>query len=183
MAEKEQEQEVQSVASESTQDQNAQASENEAAAKIIVSKYTGWGAGAGVLPVPLWDIIAIGGVQVLMLKELYQQYGVTFNEKKARSTVSVLLGSLSPALLLGITASTLLKFVPGVGSTLAMASLPILASASTYAVGKIMIKHLEQGGTLEDFDAKEHKAEFNETVETHKESASKAKKSTKATTA
>ncbi|NQZ09575.1 MAG: DUF697 domain-containing protein [Algicola sp.] len=183
MAEKEQEQEVQSVANESTQDQNAQASENEAAAKIIVSKYTGWGAGAGVLPIPLWDIVAVGGVQVLMLKELYQQYGVTFNEKKARSTVSVLLGSLSPALLLGITASTLLKFVPGVGSTLAMASLPILASASTYAVGKIMIKHLEQGGTLEDFDAKEHKEEFNESVESAKENASKAKKSAKATTA
>lgn len=183
MAEKEQEIEAQPVADASTQDQEAQVSENEAAAKIIVSKYTGWGAGAGVLPVPLWDIVAVGGVQVLMLKELYEQYGVTFNEKKARSTVSILLGSLSPALLLGITASTLLKFVPGVGSTLAMASLPILASASTFAVGKIMIKHLEQGGTLDDFDAKEHKEEFNETVESAKENASKAKKPAKAATA
>ena len=147
------------------------ASDKQAAANTIVSKYMGWGAGAGVLPMPIWDIVAIGSVQVLMLKELYALYGVSFSEKKARSTVSVLLGSVSPQMLVGATAATLLKFVPVVGPALATVSLPILASASTYAIGKVMTSHLENGGTQENFDAKQHKGKFTEAVEKGKEMA------------
>ncbi len=138
------------------------------AARQVVTKYMGWGASAGILPVPVWDVLAIGSVQVLMLKEIFAVYDVEFSEKKARTTVSLLLGSLSPQMLAGVTAATIMKFIPG-AATLAALSLPALASASTYAVGKIMIGHLEKGGSLEDFNAKEHKEAFNESVAKGKE--------------
>ncbi|WP_018694097.1 YcjF family protein [Algicola sagamiensis] len=150
----------------------------EAQALQIVSKYTGWGAGAGVIPFPVWDVVAIGGVQIVMLKELFELYGVPFSETKARSVVSVLLGSISPTLLAGVTAATLFKVVPVVGHALAALSLPILASAATYAVGKVMTDHLEQGGTLEDFDAKAAKKEFNDNLEEGKQAAKAAVKGT-----
>lgn len=143
-------------------------SSREQAARQVVTKYMGWGASAGILPVPVWDVLAIGSVQVLMLKEIFAIYDVEFSEKKARTAVSLLLGSLSPQMLAGAAASTILKIIPGAG-TLAALSLPALASVSTYAVGKVMIKHLENGGTLEDFNAKEHKESFNESVAKGKE--------------
>ena len=151
-------------------------SQTQEAANNIVSKYMGWGAGAGAVPIPFWDIVAVGSVQVMMLKELYALYGVSFSEKKARSTVSLLLASVSPQLLVGATASTLLKFVPVVGHALATVSLPILASAATYATGKVMTSHLEEGGTQEDFCAKDHKEKFTDAVKKGKEIAKSVKR-------
>lgn len=158
------EQEQQTETAEQTTTDNGK----EQAARTIVTKYMGWGASAGILPVPIWDVVAIGGVQVLMLKEIFEVYEVEYSEHKARTAVTLLLGSLSPQLLAGVAAGTLLKLVPGAGA-LAALSLPVMASAATYAVGKVMIKHLENGGTLEDFNAKDHKEDFNESVAKGKE--------------
>jgi uncharacterized protein (DUF697 family) len=162
---------------------------HEEAAKAIINKYMGWGTSAGIIPLPVWDIVAIGSVQVMMLKELYALYGVTFNEKKARSAVTLLLGSLSPQLLVGAVASTFLKFVPGIGAAMASVSLPLLACASTYGVGRVMVDHLEQGGNLEDFDGKSNKEKFQQAVEKgknlfkSKKEAASAETETTATTA
>jgi uncharacterized protein (DUF697 family) len=140
-------------------------------AQRIISKYTGWGAGAGAIPLPLWDIAAVCAVQVKLVKDLLALYERPFSESRARSIVSVLIGSLSPALLAGVTASSLLKFVPGVGAVLAAATLPVLSSASSYAVGRVMLAHLEKGGSLSDFDAEAAKGEFKESFKEAKETA------------
>jgi len=144
---------------------------HQAAADVIVSKYMGWGAGAGAVPIPLWDLVAIGSVHVLMLKELYTLYGVSFNENKTRTTVGLLLASLSPKVLAGATAATLLKIVPVFGSALATVTLPLLSAASTYAMGRVMISHLEQGGTPDNFDVSKNSSKFSEAVEKGKEVA------------
>jgi uncharacterized protein (DUF697 family) len=143
--------------------------------QMIVHKYMGWGASAGLLPIPIWDIVAVAGVHVLMLKDIYKLYDVEFSEKKARSVVVLLLGSLSPALLVGVTASTILKVIPGMGSLVGAITLPVLATAATYGVGKIMTNHLESGGTLDDFDIKDVKGKFNEFVQKGKEMTMKKK--------
>ena len=39
-------------------------------ANRIISKYVGWGAGSGVIPVPLLDVAAIATVQVMMIRDL-----------------------------------------------------------------------------------------------------------------
>ena len=123
-------------------------------ANRIISKYVGWGAGSGVIPVPLLDVAAIATVQVMMIRDLLALYERPFSESRARATVSVLIGSLSPSALAGVTALTVLKVVPVIGYPLATLSLPILASASTYAVGKVILAHLEEGGNLDTLDAK-----------------------------
>ncbi len=134
-------------------------------ADTIVSKYTGWAAGMGAIPFPLWDAFAVGATQTVMVKELFELYEQPFSEAKARSAISVMIGSLSPVLLAGATASTLLKIVPGVGHVLAAASMPMLTSASTFAIGKVMTSHLEGGGSLTDFDSSSMKAKFTEAFE------------------
>ena len=137
----------------------------------IVSKYTGWAAGTGAIPFPIWDVAALMAVQVKLLKELLALYEVKVTEKKARATISLLFGSLSPTVFAGVTASSILKFVPFAGHALASFTLPTLAAASSYATGKVMVSHLEKGCGLEGVDSDETKEEFNESFNEGREKA------------
>lgn len=138
-------------------------------AQRIISKYTGWGAGSGVVPVPGLDVLAVGAVQVLMVRDLLELYGKPFSESRTRTIVTILIGSLSPSTLAGATAITLFKFVPVIGAPLAMMAMPILASAATYAVGRVVASHLEEGGNLNNFDPKAVKTRLRDAFEEGKE--------------
>ena len=145
---------------------NAQRKEE---ADSTVVKYTTWAAGTGAIPIPLVDISAVISVQIMMLKDLCKLYDVPFSETEARSIVNVFIGSLSPAMLLGAATATLMKFLPGIGHLAATITQPVLASSFSYAVGKLVISHLENGGTLNDFDASEKKAKFRQFFEEGKQ--------------
>ena len=138
----------------------------EQAANLVISKYTGWAAGSGAIPFPFWDVAAIAAVEIKMVNELLDIYDKPFSESKTRSIITILIGSLSPQLLVGATAATLFKVVPGIGHVLAALSMPMLAGASAYAVGQVMLNHLQNGGDLFNFDPKakidDFKAAFNE---------------------
>ena len=149
----------------------------------IVSKYVGWSAGTGAIPFPVWDIVAVGAVQVKMVKELLDLYDSPFAESKLKSSVSVLLGSLSPHLLAGVTAVSLFKFIPGVGHVLAAFTLPMLSSAASYAVGKVMIAHLEGGGSMADFNPSAVKEQFKDAFEEGKTKVKAATRTRKASPA
>jgi uncharacterized protein (DUF697 family) len=60
--------------------------------------------------------------------------------------------------------ATGVKFLPVIGTTVGLLTMPGLSVAATYAVGKVFIAHFEAGGTLLDFDpekVREHfRAEF-----------------------
>jgi len=146
----------------------------EQAANLVISKYTGWAAGSGAIPFPFWDIAAIAAVEIKMINELLDIYEKPFSESKARSIITILVGTLSPQLLVGVTASTLFKVVPGVGHVLAAMSMPVLAAASAYAVGQVMLNHLKDGGDLFDFDAKAKINDFKAFFHEKKEKAESA---------
>jgi uncharacterized protein (DUF697 family) len=140
----------------------------------IVSKYIGWSAGTGAIPFPLWDVAAVAAVQIKMVKDLLALYEKPFSENKTKSSLSILIGSLSPHLLAGVTASSLFKFVPGVGHVLSALTLPLLSSAASYAVGKVMVAHLESGGSLANFDAHAVTDKFKDAFEEGKEKVKSA---------
>lgn len=151
-------------------------------ASRIINKYTGWAAGSGAIPFPVWDIAAMASVQVKMLKSLLDLYEVPFSETKVRSIVGVLVGSVCPQLLAGATAGSLAKFVPGIGHVLASISLPALGAASCYALGKVMLSHLEEGGDLSNFDTNSAKGTFRKEFEKGKEKAKSSVRATSKTT-
>ncbi|MCK9637301.1 MAG: DUF697 domain-containing protein [Methylobacter tundripaludum] len=155
----------QQIESNALQSEDAQVS-REQAANLVISKYTGWAAGSGVIPFPFWDVAAIAAVEIKMVNELLDIYDKPFSESKTRSILTILIGSLSPQLLVGVTAATLFKVIPGIGSALSIMSMPILAAASAYAVGQVMVNHLKNGGDLTNFDPKakldDFKAYFKE---------------------
>ena len=119
----------------------------------IVETNTYWAAGLGLVPVPLFDIVAITGIQLKMIKEITEYYGQKFNKVLAKSIVTSLLGGV------GATAATygaigpMASAVPAIGPILGIVAMPIIGGATTYAVGCVFVTYYENGGQFELFDS------------------------------
>jgi uncharacterized protein (DUF697 family) len=146
-----------------------------------------WGsAGIGLLPVPVVDLMAIGGLQVWLVRELAKTHGVPFSRDRAKAVVSALIGVAAPAMLAG-GVSSLIKVVPVIGQVLTLAVAPGLAAASTLALGRVFNAHFKTGGTLLDFDADKmaafYLAELNKAKEEVATAKAKGPAKTEATSA
>ena len=124
----------------------------EGKAEASVSRYVKWAAGLALIPLPLVDLAAITAVQVKMLSELADIYGVKFSDEIARSMITAVAGGVGAGWVAAGAASTLVKMLPGVGTLAGIASLPAAAGVATYAIGKVFIAHFASGGTLLDGD-------------------------------
>lgn len=130
------------------------------AASKIISASTGWSAAAGAIPVPLFDIVALGAVQASMISKLAKLYGETLSSDVAKSMIGVMLGTLLPA---GAATGIVrygAKAIPGAGYFIGAASMIALGAAATYAMGKVFLMHFERGGTLLNFDPEAVKADL-----------------------
>ncbi len=135
-----------------------------AEAMDIVKRNMLWSAGAGVLPFPWIDFVAITAVEMKLIKELTEHYGLVFRKDLAKSSITSLVASLGSVTLGKVIAISTLRLIPIIGPIVAVTSLPAIAAGVTYAIGKVFILHFEAGGTLLDFDpakVREHfRAEF-----------------------
>lgn len=113
----------------------------------------------GLVPVPVFDIVAIVAVQLKMIHALTRIYGITFTENVAKSLVLSLIGGILPVTAAASLAS-MIKVFPFAGSLIGGASVCILAGALTYAVGKVFVQHFESGGTLLDFSPSKVRERF-----------------------
>jgi len=131
-------------------------------ANSIVTKYSAFAFGGGVIPFPLMDVVAVSGIQLKMLGDLAKTYEIEFLENWGKSAISAVIGGAGPhALAVGVVGS-LIKAIPVFGSTIGFATMPMLSAAATYAVGKVFIQHFESGGTFIDFDVASARVLFRE---------------------
>ncbi|AMV71120.1 hypothetical protein JCM30471_29410 [Desulfuromonas carbonis] len=140
----------------------------------IIKNHMYMAAGLGVVPVPLVDLVGFMAVQYDMTKKIAGIYQVEFSKERVRSIVLSLLGSVLPVALTHTTAS-LLKFVPVLGTFATALSVSTLGTASTYAIGKVLVQHFETGGTLLDFDAVKMRDYFKQQFEVGKKAAKTTK--------
>lgn len=138
------------VVSDSTRDQQAMA---------LVKGYVPWSVGAGLLPMPFIDMVALTAVQLRMLSKLSAMYNVPFMENGVKSIVSSLLGTVISTNV-GSALGSLVRIVPLVGPVIGMAAVPGMYSAATYAIGRVFVSHFEAGGTFLDFDPQKTRAYF-----------------------
>ncbi|MDM8536954.1 DUF697 domain-containing protein [Desulfobacterales bacterium HSG17] len=117
--------------------------------------------GAGLIPLPGVDLVAITGVQLNMLRKLSKIYEIPFSEHKVKNIVSSLIGGGTSIPVAGAFASVV-KFIPVVGQAIGAVSLPISAGAITYAVGKVFLQHFASGGTFLTFDPDKVRDYYNE---------------------
>jgi len=123
------------------------------AANGVVRRNVYWALGFGLVPVPVADMFTIGAVQLKMMKELSDLYGVPFTKNLATAAAAGIVGGIGPVELAKGLSASVAKLIPGVGSTAGIAALPITAGTLTYVIGHVLVKHFETGGTFCNFDA------------------------------
>lgn len=124
-----------------------QDSKKKTEAEEIVRNHILWSMGAGAVPLPIIDVMAVTYVQLDMLKQLSRIYEINYEESSGKNWVSAVAGSSLARL-----GASFVKGIPGIGSWLGGVSMVILSGASTYALGQVFINHFENGGNLFNFD-------------------------------
>jgi uncharacterized protein (DUF697 family) len=141
-------------------------SEREQKALKTVKQYMWWSMGAGLIPVPVVDMVAVSGVQLKMLAEISKIYNIPFPKSRGKAVVGSLIGAALPSAVSYGAFGSLCKALPVVGAVAGTTTMVLSSAASTYAVGKVFIQHFESGGTFLDFKPEEvreyFKAQFEE---------------------
>ncbi|SNR80295.1 YcjF family protein [Puniceibacterium sediminis] len=128
----------------------------------IISSSVKWSAAGGVVPVPYLDLLAVGAVQVQMVRKLAAAYGQEADEQNLKAIITSLLGTLAPAAVSTTLLGSSVKLIPISGTLLGSAGMAAFAAASTYAIGKVFVRHFEGGGSMLDFSVDAIKKELQE---------------------
>jgi uncharacterized protein (DUF697 family) len=145
----------------------------DAIATKLVERFALWSGVAGLVPVPFIDVVAVGGLQLEMLRRLSQLYGVPFSSNRGKSIIASLMGSMIPATSsLGVGSA--LKAIPVIGTALGTLTMSGVSAGATYAIGKVFIQHFASGGTLLDFNP----PDYREFIKIQKEKWSRGSEAT-----
>jgi uncharacterized protein (DUF697 family) len=144
-----------------------------ARAEGIIHRNVLWAMGAGVVPLPIADLLAIIAVQVKMLKEMSDVYDVPFKEDLVKKLVASLLSGMGGVGVGAILGMSLAKFIPVIGTTLGVVAVPVVAGACTHATGRVFVMHFESGGTFLDFDPNKVRDYFKAEFDAAKEKVAK----------
>jgi len=138
----------------------------------IINRYVLASLGAGLVPLPLVDLVALTGLQLKMVHSLAKHYEVEFSNNIGKSVIGSLAGGVLPVAFSPFLGS-LLKAIPIIGQTTSAVTMSIVGGASTYALGKVFKKHFGSGGTMEDFEPEKAKGYFAKKYEEGKEIVTK----------
>ena len=144
-----------SASASSDNDTAATGTNNEIASKLV-DRFAIWSGVAGLIPLPVIDVICVGGLQLQMLRRLSQVYNVDFSENRGKALIAALAGCMIPATS-GMGAASAMKAVPVLNILAAAFVMPVLSAGATFAIGKAFIQHFESGGTLLDFNPPDYR--------------------------
>ncbi|HQU94505.1 MAG: DUF697 domain-containing protein [Saprospiraceae bacterium] len=127
----------------------------------IIRNSVMFSVGAGLIPVPVADMMAVTAVQIEMIRRLCKLYQVDFKETEGKAAVLAL--TTSGVAKLG--GRMLAKMIPFVGSVIGGVAVSAFSGAATYAVGEVFKRHFSNGGTFLNFDWASFKNYYNEKFE------------------
>ena len=142
--------------------------ERDLLASQLVDRFSLWSGAAGLVPIPLIDVAAVGGLQLVMLRRLSELFDVPFSENRGKSIIASLAGSVLPASTAtssAMTVGSLMKGLPGIGWAVGALTMPVFSAGATWVIGRVFIQHFASGGTLLDF----HPPDYREFIKTQKE--------------
>ncbi|TAF33424.1 MAG: DUF697 domain-containing protein [Cytophagales bacterium] len=149
--------------------QKLQIEDNQEKADKVVESAVMLSVGAGILPVPIADLVLVTAIQVDMVRQLAAIYNIQVQFTHLESWLNTLSASILPQI-----KGEAIKTIPGAGKFFGGESLAILSGASTYAIGRIFVKHFEGGGQITDFKAELVQAQLQEEFEQGKKVAAEA---------
>ncbi|HEX3126523.1 MAG TPA: DUF697 domain-containing protein [Thermoanaerobaculia bacterium] len=159
-----------------TEDYYEGLSDRERAARDIVDRWVRWSFGAGLIPAPIVDLAALTAIQLKMLNDLADHYEVPFSENRGKMLIGALLGGTLPTKLAWGSVRSAFKAVPFVGPILGFMTMPSFGATSTQAIGRVFVRHFEEGGTLLDFEPGDVKDYVAHQVEEGKRTLSRSER-------
>lgn len=103
--------------------------------------------GVGVVLIPAINFASVMAIQLKLVQELSEYYGVEFKKNVAKNIItSVITSGASVLGSFALEASVI--GVPVVGLPIAIGSKAITGGLTTYSVGMMFVNHFEKGGTL-----------------------------------
>ena len=157
---------------ETTETTMAEASEAEL--NRLIKNHVWVSIGIGLVPLPLLDMVALTGVQLNLVRKIAKAYNIPFLKDKVKNILGSLLGGVIPPTVGPPLATSIAKAVPIIGQTVGIITMPVIAGASTYAVGKVFVQHFASGGTFLTFDPEKVMAYYSEMFEEGKKTAKQA---------
>lgn len=146
--------------------------------EAILRKHIYGAMGVGLVPFPIVDFVGFSAIQFDLIRALSKEYNVPFKATEAKEIICALIGGGA-----GVAGTTLLaslvKFIPIIGTTTGALSATLVGGAVTYATGRLIIRHYDKGGSLNDFNTDEAKEAFDEVVAEGKVVAAKIAAETK----
>ncbi|MDO8970707.1 MAG: DUF697 domain-containing protein, partial [Saprospiraceae bacterium] len=134
--------------------------EKQIKATEIIRNHVGFSLGAALIPFPAADLVAVSGVQINMLRQLAKLYQVSFYDNLGKNILTAVVSGSAARI-----GASLVKAIPGVGTIIGELSMPVLSGASTWALGRTVANHLNNGGTLEDMDLTKAKKSYEREIE------------------
>jgi len=131
-------------------------------AEQTVKNWSTYAAVAGVIPVPVLDLAAIGGLQVKMISELCKIYELPYKKEAVQSLLGGLAGGTLTMLASGYLSERLFRYIPYAGPVLSVVIQPGLAFVSTFALGRIFINKFESGQSLAGLTAEAVSSAYHE---------------------
>ena len=126
----------------------------------IVRGHVIWAMGAGLIPIPLFDIAAVTAIQIDALKKLAAEEGVDYTTDGGKQFVTALTGGTFARL-----GASLVKGIPGVGTVIGGLSMSAMSAASTYAVCQVAIGQLKSGRNFVLVDLDDAKRIYEKALE------------------
>lgn len=131
--------------------------------------------GVGLIPLPIVDLAGITGIQLNMLRNLANAYDIPFTQDIVKNILGSLVGGSVPVVFYR-TFLSLVKGIPIIGQTTGALAMPILAGATTYAVGKVFVQHFASGGTFLTFNPDKVRDYYGKMLKEGEKVAAKMKK-------
>jgi uncharacterized protein (DUF697 family) len=118
------------------------AARRRALARRIVDRHKNYAAMGGLVPLPAANIASVTAVNLRMVKQLSELYGVPFQRDRTRSLIIALIAGAVPTGAGLAASSTLMWIVPG-GLVWGLGAAALTAGALTRGIGLVFIDSFE----------------------------------------
>jgi uncharacterized protein (DUF697 family) len=118
------------------------AARRRALARRIVDRHKNLAAVGGLVPLPAANVASVTAVNLRMVKQLSELYGVPFQRDRTRSLIIALIAGAVPTGAGLAASSTLMWIVPG-GLVWGLGAAALTAGALTHGIGLVFIDSFE----------------------------------------
>jgi uncharacterized protein (DUF697 family) len=118
------------------------AARRRALARRIVDRHKNYAAAGGLVPLPAVNIASVTAINLRMVKQLSELYGVPFQRDRTRSLIIALIAGAVPTGAGLVASSTLMWIVPG-GLVWGLGAAALTAGALTRGIGLVFVDSFE----------------------------------------